>query len=87
MIVLQRNIAAKSEIPTMTREELESAWHKAMEYFEQTRAQKVEVDHVYLAAANELNAIERLVHKLDHRAAMARREAEKALRAASTSRR
>jgi hypothetical protein len=87
VIVLQSNEAVNREFPTMTRDELESAWRKAIEYFEQARAQKNEVDRVYIAAANELNAIERMVRKLDQRAAVARHHAEKAQRVASTSRR
>jgi hypothetical protein len=90
MIVLQKNEKKElgpREFPTMTREELEHAWRQASEYFQQARTQKMAVDRVYQAAAIELNAIERLIQKMEQRDAVARRTAERASRTSTPSRR
>jgi hypothetical protein len=54
----------------MTRDELESQWREAVQTYEQILAQKVEVDRVYTAAANELNRLERMMNKAKKRAAL-----------------
>jgi predicted ribosome quality control (RQC) complex YloA/Tae2 family protein len=78
-------ILHKREVPTrdftdMTRNELESEWDKTKECFDQALVQKIETDRIYVAAANKLNILERLVKKVDQRAAVASRSAAKYLR-------
>jgi hypothetical protein len=73
MIVLQ-----KSETTQFIGQDLEEEWRKALERYDRARARKNEVDLIYVEAATELNAIERLVKKMEKRQELARREQERA---------
>jgi hypothetical protein len=73
MIVLAKNNSPTVDVPTMTRDELESEWRKANEYFYEARAQKVETDRLYVAAANQLNILERLMKKVERQEAFSKR--------------
>lgn len=79
MITLLKRDAATDDFPDMTREELDSEWRKAKKCFDQALAEKTDVDRAYVAAATRLNTLERLVKKVEQRAAVARREAAKSL--------
>jgi hypothetical protein len=73
MIVLTKNNIATRDAPTMSRDELEVEWRKANEYFFEVRAQKVETDRLYVAAANQLNTLERQLKKIERQAAFSKR--------------
>ena len=73
MIVLTKNNIATREVPTLSRDELEVEWRKANEYFFEVRAQKVETDRLYVAAANQLNTLERQLKKMERQAAFGKR--------------
>jgi hypothetical protein len=73
MIVLTNKDTVKREIPTMSRDELEHQWCEAKAIYEQVQAQKKEIDRIHLAAANELNRLERLINKANRRALTAGR--------------
>jgi hypothetical protein len=73
MIVLAKNNIPTRDMPTMSRDELESEWHKAQEYFYEVRAQKIETDRLYIAAANQLNTVERLMKKVERQEAFSKR--------------
>jgi hypothetical protein len=77
-ILLKREVPTR-DFPDMTRDELESEWDKTKECFDQALVQKIETDRIYVAAANKLNILERLVKKVDQRAALERRAAAKSL--------
>lgn len=79
MIAMQRREAVTVEIPDMSAEQIEREWHQAKESFDQALLQKTECDRIYAAAAVRLNTIDRLMKKVEQRAALARREAAKAL--------
>jgi hypothetical protein len=79
MINLTRKAVATEDIPDLTRNELESEWSKAKELFDEALAQKTEADRIYIAAANRLNLVERMVKKVEQRAVVAKRAAAKAL--------
>ncbi len=76
--LLKREIPVRDDIG-MTRDELESEWIKAKECFDQALAQKTEADRIYIAAATQLNTLDRLVKKVEQRAAGVRRQAAKSL--------
>ena len=73
MIVLAKNNIPTTDVPTMTRDELESEWRKAKECFYEARAQKIETDRLYVVAANQLNTLERLMKKVERQAAFSKR--------------
>jgi hypothetical protein len=73
MIVLAKNDIPTEGVPTVSRDELASEWRKAKEYFYEARAKKIETDHLYVAAANRLNTLERLVKKAERQAAFSKR--------------
>jgi hypothetical protein len=73
MIVLAKNNIPTGDVPTMTRDELEIEWRKANESFFEARAQKVETDRLYVAAANQLNTLERMMKKVERQAAFSKR--------------
>lgn len=79
MITLQKREVSTGDLSNMTRDELESEWLKAKESFDQALARKTETDRTYLAAAARLNALERVVKKVEQRAAVDRRAAAKSL--------
>lgn len=66
-IVLSDKDMLKREFPSMSRDELDVQWREALDAYEQARAQKTEIDRVYMAAANELNRLERLMNKMKRR--------------------
>jgi hypothetical protein len=72
--------APVNDFPDMTRNDLEREWQEAKERFDQALANKIEVDQIYVAAANELNTLERLVKKVEQQKAVAKRKATKSLR-------
>lgn len=80
MIMLSTNESVLKDFPTMTRAELDQHWLEAKERFDQALAVKLEADRDYQAAANELNALERLVKKMDKRNMLAQREAIRLMR-------
>jgi hypothetical protein len=73
MLVLTKNKIPTADVPTMTRDELEGEWRKANEYFYEVRAQKIETDRLYVAAANQLNTLERLMKKVERQEAFSKR--------------
>ena len=77
MMVLAKKEDPRMEHPDMTRNELESQWREAKECFDEALAQKVEVDRIYVAAANRLNTLERLVKKVEKQEMLARQQAAK----------
>jgi hypothetical protein len=79
MITLPKREVPTEDVPDMTRDELESEWRKAKECFDQALVQKTEADRAYVAAANTLNALDRLVKKVEQRAVVAKRAAAKSL--------
>jgi hypothetical protein len=79
MMTLQKREAPTGDIPDMTHDELDSEWRKAKACFDQALIQKTEADRSYVAAAIRLNTLDRLVKKVEQRAAVARREAAKSL--------
>ncbi len=79
MRTMQKREVSNVDLPDMTLAELENEWLDAKECFEQALARKTETDRVYAAAAGRLNALERLVKKVEYRAVVARREAAKLL--------
>jgi hypothetical protein len=68
MIVLTNKDIVKREFPTISHDELEDQWREAKATFEQIQAKKKEIDRIHLAAANELNRLERLINKANRRA-------------------
>jgi hypothetical protein len=66
------------DFPAMTRDELETKQCEAREYFDRALLQKIETDRIYVAAATRLNTLDRLVRKVQQRAAVDRRAAAKA---------
>jgi hypothetical protein len=73
MIVLTNNDIVKREFPSVSRDELEDQWREAKAIYERAQAQKTEIDRIYLAAANELNRLERLMNKAKRRAMLTER--------------
>ncbi|MEO8288810.1 MAG: hypothetical protein ABI670_20520 [Chloroflexota bacterium] len=73
MIVLQ-----KVEAPVLMGQDLEEEWRRALERYNTALARKTEVDRIYVAAATQLNTIERLVKKVEKRQELARREQARA---------
>ena len=64
---------------TMTHNELVIGWEEARARFNEARANKIEADRIYLAAANQLNTFERLIKKVDRQKASEQRKVTKAL--------
>jgi hypothetical protein len=63
----------------MTLNELLAEWTNAKRRFDQALIQKTETDRIFVAAANKLNALERVVKKVQRRAVVARRSEAKSL--------
>jgi len=63
----------------MTLNELLAEWTNAKRDFDQALIQKTETDRIFVAAANKLNALERVVKKVQRRAVVARRSEAKSL--------
>jgi hypothetical protein len=63
----------------MTLNELLAEWTNAKRGFDQALIQKTETDRIFVAAANKLNALERVVKKVQRRAVVARRSEAKSL--------
>ena len=74
MILAKKDVSAM-EAPNMSRDELESEWRKAKECFDKALAQKAEVDKLYVAAATQLNMLERLVKRVEKQDRFSRRVA------------
>ena len=79
MITMTKREIPTRDFPDMTTDELESEWLVAKGCFDRARAQKIETDRLYLAAATRLNTLDRLVKKAEQRAALDRRAAAKSL--------
>lgn len=79
MITLLKKEVPTRDIPDMTREELDSEWREAKACFDQALAEKTETDRIYVAAATRLNTLDRLVKKVEQRAAVEKRAAAKFL--------
>ncbi len=79
MLTLTRTENTSIASPDMTQSELDSEWRTAKASFEQALAQKTETDRIYVAAANRLNTLERVIKKVEQRAAVDRRAAAKFL--------
>jgi hypothetical protein len=73
MLVLTKNHIPTKDAPPLSHEELQVEWRKANEYFFEVRAQKVETDRLYVAAANQLNTLERQLKKVERQAAFSKR--------------
>ena len=78
MNMTRREIAVR-DLPAMTSVEREREWSKAKVCFDQALAQKKETDRIYVAAANRLNSIDRVVKKELQRAAVTSRAAARSL--------
>jgi hypothetical protein len=63
----------------MTLNELLAEWTNAKRGFDQALIQKTETDRIFVASANKLNALERVVKKVQRRAVVARRSEAKSL--------
>jgi len=63
----------------MSYDELLAEWTNAKRVFDQALIQKTETDRIFVAAANKLNALERVVKKVQRRAVVARRSEAKSL--------
>jgi hypothetical protein len=63
----------------MSYDELLVEWTNAKKRFDQALIQKTETDRIFVAAANKLNALERVVKKVQRRAVVAGRSAAKSL--------
>jgi hypothetical protein len=63
----------------MTLDELLAEWTNAKKRFDQALIQKTETDRIFVAAANKLNALERVVKKVQRRAVVAQRSAAKSI--------
>jgi len=79
MLTFPKIEQAAQDFPVMTRDELETEQCEAREYFDRALIQKIETDRIYVAAATKLNTLDRLVRKVEQRAAVDRRAAAKAL--------
>ena len=73
MIVLTSKDIAKREFPSISRDELEKQLREAMATYNHVQAQKTEIDRVFMAAALELNRLERLMNKAKRRDMLASR--------------
>jgi hypothetical protein len=63
----------------MTLDELLAEWTNARKHFDQALTKKTEADRIFVAAANKLNALERVVKKVERRAVVAQRNAAKSI--------
>ena len=79
MITQRRKDFSTGDLPEMTRDELEREWHKARESYDEALVQKTAMDQIYLAAANKLNKLDRLIQKVERNAADAKRAAARTL--------
>ncbi len=82
MMTIPRSEIATRDLPDLPQAEMESEWFEAKECFEQARARKQEADREYVAAANRLNMLDRLVKKAEQRAAVTTRAEARSLIAA-----
>lgn len=76
--ILKRDDLSR-DFPDITYDELIVEWNMAKKRFDQALVQKTETDRIFVAAATRLNALERLVKKVERRAVVDKRSAAKAL--------
>ena len=70
-----RSEAPGGDFPDMTGAELDRKYRDAKECFDQALAEKNRADRIYVAAATRLNTLDRMVKKVEQRAAANRRAA------------
>jgi hypothetical protein len=75
----RRSETPSRDVPDMTNAELNRERSEAVECFDQALAQKAETDRIYVAAATRLNTLDRMVKKVEQRAAVNRRAAARLL--------
>lgn len=81
MITLTRNESPlQTDFSSMSRAEFDARWREVKSAFDQALTIKIETDRLYQAKANELNTLERLLKKMEKRAASTQREAARMLR-------
>lgn len=79
MIMIPKRDVSTEDLSHMTRDELESERRKAKECFDLALVQKTGTDRIYVDAATWLNTLDRLVKKVEQRAALAKRAADRSL--------
>lgn len=84
MIALPKKEVLMRNFAEMTSDELDSEWSEARECLDHALVKKTETDRAYVAAATRLNTVERLVRKVEKRAAVAKRAAAKSLLRSAT---
>jgi len=76
MLTMQtKSEAPGRDFPDMSSAELDRRYREAKESFDEALAQKTKADRIYVAAAIRLNALDRMVKKVEQRAAANRRAA------------
>ena len=79
MITIPKSKLADRDLLDMSPDELQREHLKAQERFDQARLRKQEADRDHIAAAHELNMLDRLVRKAEQREALDRRAAARSL--------
>lgn len=79
MVTMLNRQDPSNDSPDITYDELMVEWSSAKRGFDHALIQKTETDRIFVAAANKLNTLERVVKKVERRAVVARRSAAKSL--------
>jgi hypothetical protein len=79
MVTMLKRQEPSEDFLDMTLDELLAEWTNAKKRFDQALIQKTETDRIFVAAANKLNALERVVKKVQRRAVVAQRSAAKSI--------
>ncbi len=79
MITIPKSTDPTQDLLDMPPDELQREHGKAQARFDQARLRKQEADHDHLAAAHELNMLDRLMRKAEQREALDRRAAARSL--------
>jgi hypothetical protein len=79
MVTMLKRQDPSEDFLDMTLDELLAEWTNARKHFDQALTQKTEADRIFVAAANKLNALERVVKKVQRRAVVAQRSAAKSI--------
>ncbi len=79
MVTMLKRQDPSEDFLDISYDELLVEWNTAKKRFDQALVQKTETDRIFVAAANKLNTLERLVKKVERRALVARRSAARSL--------
>jgi hypothetical protein len=79
MVTMISRQAPTQDFLDITYDELLVEWNTAKKSFDQVLIQKTETDRIFVAAANKLNTLERVIKKVERRAVVARRSEAKSL--------